>query len=599
LKKDSLSRASTQRDFDLKQYQYFNYDTLGIHNFDLRIESLAGAEINDFALKDLTIVHQKDATPGIRLGDEVKLDFQELTYADTASGETIRVSDGHLTPDGSSFRVDNISVMNYENQEAQSKTPELSGYELDFSGVRFSGLYLKDALPSRLAVKKLGIDDFHLVVNQQVDKKKKSDLKLNLQIIKRFSKTMTRFSIDTIDIENSSLTYRALSDTSSGLYVFDSLGVTIHRVNIDTSMVGQSEPELIKDLTVDLQDKSVITADSLYTIMAGFIRYDFPNKSITIDSLSVLPRYEDSLFFEKAVYQTDRATIKGQRVELQGFGVEELLQRDHLYFSNINLVGFDVDLVRDKRYPFEPGLVRQMPREQIMSVEQKFTVDSIHLIDAIIHYKEIEEKIGLPGLIFFDSVQGSIYNMTNNLEPGDRSTRMLLKARGNIMGQTQMNVSVYFPLYPDTVTFWLSGESERMEMMELNPLTENILGIGILQGRGELDIPLIIGGDSLAKGNLTFRYKKLKLAMYNRKKEQLNQGTLSPLISFLINSLVVKSNNPRFARKPRVGQVYFRRDTRKASVNYLWKSILSGMLSTLGFNSKEQRQELKELKKNQ
>jgi hypothetical protein len=31
-------------------------------------------------------------------------------------------------------------------------------------------------------------------------------------------------------------------------------------------------------------------------------------------------------------------------------------------------------------------------------------------------------------------------------------------------------------------------------------------------------------------------------------------------------------------------------------VNYAWKSLLSGMLSTLGINKKEQRQERKELK---
>ena len=74
---------------------------------------------------------------------------------------------------------------------------------------------------------------------------------------------------------------------------------------------------------------------------------------------------------------------------------------------------------------------------------------------------------------------------------------------------------------------------------------------------------------------------------------------MSPFINFLINDFVVKSNNPKFARKPRIGQVYFKRDTRKGVVNYAWKGILSGMLSTLGFNTKEQRMEKKELKKNQ
>jgi hypothetical protein len=62
----------------------------------------------------------------------------------------------------------------------------------------------------------------------------------------------------------------------------------------------------------------------------------------------------------------------------------------------------------------------------------------------------------------------------------------------------------------------------------------------------------------------------------------------------MINDLVVKSNNPKFARRPRIGQVYFVRDTRKSVINYIWKSTLSGLISTMGFNNREQRKEKKD-----
>jgi hypothetical protein len=262
-------------------------------------------------------------------------------------------------------------------------------------------------------------------------------------------------------------------------------------------------------------------------------------------------------------------------------------------------VGFDIDLKRDKRYAFAPDLIREFPREQLMSIDQKFTIDSVTFSDARLRYEEIEGKTGQPGYIYFDSIYGTAKGLTNTLKPGDRSSRLFVDLHGRVMGQARMNLSAYFPLYPDTIAFWLSGSSERMEMPALNTITENLLGIGIMKGRGSVDIPLIIATDSVATGYLTFRYKKLRLAMYNRKKEQLNKGFMSPLINFLINDLVVRSNNPRFARKPKIGQVYFERDTRKGVVNFAWKSILSGMLSTLGFNTKEQRQEKREMKRNQ
>ncbi|MEJ2594481.1 MAG: hypothetical protein P8100_05000, partial [bacterium] len=172
-----------------------------------------------------------------------------------------------------------------------------------------------------------------------------------------------------------------------------------------------------------------------------------------------------------------------------------------------------------------------------------------------------------------------------------------LDMQGMINGEARMNVAVFFPLHKDSTAFWLTAKTETMDLTSLNSMTEHLLGIGILRGKGSVDAPLITGTDSLAKGELVFRYKKLKLAMYNRKKAELNKGFLSPLINFLINDLVVNSHNPRFARKPRVGQSYFVRDTRKGVVNYLWKSVLSGLTSTLGFNNKEQRLEIKEERK--
>ena len=148
------------------------------------------------------------------------------------------------------------------------------------------------------------------------------------------------------------------------------------------------------------------------------------------------------------------------------------------------------------------------------------------------------------------------------------------------------------------INYWLTGGSETLDLTKLNRLTENVLGIAITRGKGWVDIPLISGNNVKSGGTLTFRYKKLKIAIYDREKNQMGKGFGSGFMNFMINDLLLKSNNPRFARKARKGLVYFERDTEKAMTNYVWKSILSGMLSTMGFNNKEQRQEKRELKKN-
>jgi len=165
------------------------------------------------------------------------------------------------------------------------------------------------------------------------------------------------------------------------------------------------------------------------------------------------------------------------------------------------------------------------------------------------------------------------------------------------MGSADLDLTLKVPLMDNADYFWYSGEVKNIDLREFNSMTENLFGITIRRGHGSLIIPQITANNTKSLGELTFLYKKFKLAMYNRKKAKLNRGIASPLIDFMMNGVLVKSNNPKFLGKERVGEVYFERDQEKSIFNFIWKSIMSGALSTMGFNKKEQRKAAKEKKK--
>ncbi len=589
----------TMGSFDLNKYLLFSYNVVDVTNLNFRLEKPGDSSLSVISVEDFIFKHDIDRDNDLNLTNNILFSFRDFQYKDTIRDKFLTVNEGMLLPEKGEFRISGIRGGNLARKPGQEKEFGLTGTEFRTSGITFTGIHLTESLPSQLLIGRLNIDDFNLDIIKKKDLSKKMVFKLKLEVMRRYSKILTGVHVDTVSLENINFHYITFSDTSSQSIIIDSIGILVKSVKVDTSMIDQSEPNLIGNLTIDLKGRTTVTHDSLYEIKTGYLHFDFPTHQITIDSFHLRPRYKDEEFFSRSVYQTDRAIIEGRKIELNDFSIDDLIINDHLHFGSVNLIDFNFDLCRDKRFPFAPGIYKKLLREQIMSVEQKFTVDSLLLNNAILHYKEIEEKTGQAGTIFFDQVNARGYNLTNNIDSNDRTTRMLFKMHGNIMGQAGMDISVYFPLYPDTVAFWLSAKSDKIDMPSLNPVTENLLGIGILNGKGSVDIPLIIAGNDIARGNMTFRYKKLKLAMYDRKKEQMNKGFLSPFVNFLINDLVVKSNNPKFARKPRIGQVYFERDTRKGIVNYAWKSILSGMLSTLGFNNKEQRLEKKAMKKNQ
>ena len=157
-------------------------------------------------------------------------------------------------------------------------------------------------MPSRLKVDKLEVGNFDIKLTQVKKAKQKGNFKFNLEVLRKFSNIMTRLSIDTTSLSDISLHYNTLGDSTENTIQLDSVAIIVNKIDIDTSMIGQSRPDLIENLTVDLKGKTRISRDSLYEIQTGRLHYDFPNHQISIDSLYVTPRFVDSVFFDKAKY---------------------------------------------------------------------------------------------------------------------------------------------------------------------------------------------------------------------------------------------------------------------------------------------------------
>jgi hypothetical protein len=58
----------------------------------------------------------------------------------------------------------------------------------------------------------------------------------------------------------------------------------------------------------------------------------------------------------------------------------------------------------------------------------------------------------------------------------------------------------------------------------------------------------------------------------------------------VVNDIKLRSNNPKSLGKPRIGEVYFERDKEKSILNYIWKSTMSGLLTTVGITNKQQKE---------
>ncbi len=374
------------------------------------------------------------------------------------------------------------------------------------------------------------------------------------------------------------------------------LAIHIRDIQMGEPFLPDASDALFKTMYVNLNDRLIISGDSMYAFRMRDIRVNLPERKIRFDSITLTPRYHRDEFFRRAGYQTDRITLYGKSAEMDRFHPEDLINGHYIHFGKLQLNNLSVRFERDMHYP-RREVLKPMPIDMLHAIPYKFRFDSVRLNNNMLSYFEYEVKSKNPGIFFIDHFNVLAQNVTNHLMPDDSNLVLKFKGSGKLMKQTGLDFTLVMPYFAPRQQWWFSAEAGKIDLTQFNPLTENVLGISVISGIGSLQVPMITGDTVSARGSVDFLYHKLKLRLYNRKKSQQSKSVISPFANFFMNSLVVKSNNPPFLGHVKKGVVYFRRVPEKSFINYLWKSNLSGILSTIGINNKQQREVKREDKK--
>lgn len=586
-KEDSLN----QRKIDLSLLKKLDYDTVSMTGFSVDIKNIAkGSSHSFFRIRDFNLNHVNPVKSETNFFSGFVLDFRNFDFRDSLANKYISIYSGEIEPDNHRLSFNRLKV------GALSKENTSDFYYI--SKINLTGIVLKREFPINLTIQKVGVDSLDLSINakNQSDSVKKSNslnlIDLNRELLGKYNNIIAKFKIDTTLLNNLRVNYYSKANDKESSINFDNIALLIDRLNFDSTSYKRNHLP-IENVIINLRGKTFITGDSLYKFKTGNITYNFPKNRITIDSLFFTPRFAETEFFDRSFYQTERMILFGEKVEINDFRFQEFLDDNQIHIGNVDVFRAKAEIKRDKSYPMKPGIYKNMPQTDLRNASQVFTIDSIRIIDSYVSYTERVLKSEVPGEIFFDRFNVSAYNLTNNLLLIDSASQLSINVSAFLMGQSQINLSVYFNLLSPVDEFWFNATSGSIDLTSLNSMTENLMGMSFKEGHGDIDISKISGNYINSTGTMIFRYKRLKVTLYSRKKAQLVKGPLSPMVDFLMNDLLIKSNNPKFARSPRIGVVYFTRDTQKGIINYIFKSSLSGMTSTLGFNNKEQRQEKK------
>lgn len=393
-------------------------------------------------------------------------------------------------------------------------------------------------------------------------------------------------SVNKLLIYHAGLNYskRKADKVTSGEFKEITVSVTGFHFDSLTRLNPNGAPIFFSDnLTVSVPGFSFKTSDSLYTLSSRSVSLSTNPARVRIDTVALNPRYDRAGFAARVGYQTDRLTARLDRIGIRNIDFRRLAREGQLHAGSVYLFGFMFESYRDKRMPFPQWQRPLMPQQAIRKITFPVVIDTIRLTGGFASY---EEQTGPePGRLFFSDLNTTVtgFNTLSGVRPD-----LMVNGSGMFMGQSPFEAR--FRFMPDNPrdSFQFSATIGNLDLRSINPMLNKLMPVSVRQGTAtDTKVQWMHANDSLSVGYMTFPYTNLAVKLHPAKK-----GTAELIETLLLNELVnllLPDNNPPEGKKLEAGLIFFERDKSKGFFNFVWKSVLSGIRSSAGFNSKEQK----------
>jgi hypothetical protein len=336
--------------------------------------------------------------------------------------------------------------------------------------------------------------------------------------------------------------------------------------------------QVIENFDFSVQTVAIVSADSMYTYGANDFRYSSSSKLLSADTIQIVPNYTYYNFTSRYNYETDCIEAKVSNIMIHEFSIKNFLKSGDIITPAVEIGMVDVEAFRDKRKPFKHVNILTF-QDLMYSYNALLRVDSMNIMDGNITYIEHGEESNEAGYINVNDIKAIVTNITNDTIYKKEDAFFEMRAKGFLMGKGKLSVHLKSKIFEPQNLFFLDGTLTSIEISALNPMLENNAFVSALSGTiNSMDFNFA-ANNTKATGNLTMRYNDFNLKVLS-KESQESDPKKAQLKSFVANVIVVDSN-PIPGKDVRIGVIDYNRDPEKFVFNYCFKSILSGIQTSI------------------
>jgi len=336
-----------------------------------------------------------------------------------------------------------------------------------------------------------------------------------------------------------------------------------------------------------LQDFTYSFPGNFYTLRAGRLNLSRSKSIVSIDSLELIPRYKKYRFSRIKGYRTNRIALKIANITFKRIDFNEFFKRGRFLCRSAEVIKPGMELFRDKRVPINPRpKMKKYPLQLLKEFKFKLKIDTIKIADGSLDYTVRGEKTKREGKIFFSDIRAKVENVTNYPGFPGNKIGLIMAVSARVMGRSTLKANLMIPVNTkkEPAPFTFSGTLGQMDMRVFNPMLESNASLRIESGTVDKLYFSANADGSEAVGEMNFAYKNLRISLLKKNIEQKERK----ILSFLANT-IINSTNPRPGKPLRVGRIYFKREKPISFLNYIWKSLLSGIKSSIGLKKSKKQ----------
>jgi len=336
-----------------------------------------------------------------------------------------------------------------------------------------------------------------------------------------------------------------------------------------------------------LNDFTFSFPGNFYTLRAKRLNLSRSKSMVSIDSLELIPRYKKYRFSRIKGYRTNRVAMKITNITFNQIDFNEFFKRRRFLCKSVEVKNPGMELFRDKRVPIHPRpKMKKYPLQLLKELKFKLKIDNIKIADGTLDYTVRGEKTKRAGKIYFSDIRAKVENVSNYPEFQESKTGLTLAVSAKVMGRSTLKANLMIPVNTkkEPAPFTFSGTLGQMDMRVFNPMLESNASLRIESGIVDKLYFSANADGSEAVGEMKFAYKNLRISLLKKNIEQKERK----ILSFLANT-VINSTNPRPGKSLRVGRIYFKREKPVSFLNYIWKSLLSGIKSSIGLKKSKKQ----------